>query len=304
MDVISVSQALQIAGRAGRYGTQFDKGYVTTFKHEDLDILRKLLGQTPEPITKAGLHPTADQIELYAYHLPNSTLANLMDIFVSLSTVDNCLYFMCNVEDFKFLADMIQHVPLPLRARYVFCCAPINRKMPFVCSMFLKYARQYSKNEPLTFEWLCRSIGWPVTMPKTIIDLVHLEAVFDVLDLYLWLSYRFIDLFPDAKLVRDMQTELDDVIQRGVMQLTRLLLNSETGVSSGTGTDTQEQFSIKQTKQAYLRGERVSTSIGERVSTSEPVGQGKLTERLIAQGLLTPTMLQELRREWKLVSSQ
>lgn len=60
------------------------------------------------------------------------------DIFVTLSTVDDSLYFMCNVEDFKFLADMIQHVPLPLRARYVFCCAPINRKMPFVCSMFLK----------------------------------------------------------------------------------------------------------------------------------------------------------------------
>lgn len=57
---------------------------------------------------------------------------------MTLSTVDDSLYFMCNVEDFKFLADMIQHVPLPLRARYVFCCSPINRKMPFVCSMFLK----------------------------------------------------------------------------------------------------------------------------------------------------------------------
>lgn len=45
---------------------------------------------------------------------------------------------MCNTDDFKFLAEMIQHVPLPLRARYIFCCAPINRRMPFVCSMFLK----------------------------------------------------------------------------------------------------------------------------------------------------------------------
>lgn len=45
---------------------------------------------------------------------------------------------MCDTEGFKFLADMIQHVPLPLRARYVFCCAPINRKQPFVCTMFLK----------------------------------------------------------------------------------------------------------------------------------------------------------------------
>lgn len=138
MDTISVSQALQIAGRAGRYGTQWENGFVTTFKKGDLKILQQLLKKPTEPIVQAGLHPTADQIELYAYHLPNSTLSNLMDIFVSLSTVDDALYFMCNTEDFKFLAEMIQHVPLPLRARYVFCCSPINRKMPFVCSMFLK----------------------------------------------------------------------------------------------------------------------------------------------------------------------
>lgn len=54
---------------------------------------------------------------------------------------------MCNIEDFKFLADMIQHVPLPLRARYVFCCAPINRKMPFVCTMFLKVCTNKQSQE-------------------------------------------------------------------------------------------------------------------------------------------------------------
>ena len=42
------------------------------------------------------------------------------------------------MDDFKFLADLIQHIPLPLRARYVLCCSPINKKMPFVCAMFLK----------------------------------------------------------------------------------------------------------------------------------------------------------------------
>lgn len=104
MDVISVSSALQIAGRAGRYGTAWEtvgiqfipnnakkdnaeknvkyvfalQGYVTTFKREDLPTLKNLLSQTPETITQAGLHPTVDQIELYAYHLPNSPLSNLM----------------------------------------------------------------------------------------------------------------------------------------------------------------------------------------------------------------------------------
>ena len=53
-------------------------GFVTTFKEEDLQTLKGLMTKTPDPLTQAGLHPTADQIELYAYHLPNSTLSNLI----------------------------------------------------------------------------------------------------------------------------------------------------------------------------------------------------------------------------------
>ncbi|EZA53186.1 ATP-dependent RNA helicase SUV3-like protein, mitochondrial [Ooceraea biroi] len=283
MEVLSVSSALQIAGRAGRYGTVWSTGYVTTFKNEDLPTLRNLLSQTPEVITQAGLHPTADQIELYAYHLPNSPLSNLMDIFVSLCTVDNSLYFMCTLTDFKFLADMIQHVPLPLRARYVFCCAPINKKSPYVCTMFLKFARQYSKNDAITFNWLCQHIGWPFQLPKTILDLVHLEAVFDVLDLYLWLSYRFVDLFPDAKMVRDVQKELDALIATGIVKLTTLLMNSDEGGEN-------DSFELQTQKQKFYRS---SESSGKR-----SIGKGKLTERLLAQGLLTPQMLRELQFEW------
>lgn len=52
-----------------------------------------------------------------------------------------------------------------------------------------QFARQFSRDEPLTFGWVCRHIGWPVPAPKNIKDLVHLEAVHDVLDLYLWLRY-------------------------------------------------------------------------------------------------------------------
>ncbi|XP_055379212.1 ATP-dependent RNA helicase SUV3 homolog, mitochondrial [Condylostylus longicornis] len=285
IDTISVSQALQIAGRAGRYGTQWEKGYVTTFKGEDLPTLRKLLEKSPEPLTQAGLHPTADQIELYGYHLPSSTLSNLMDIFVNLSTVDDSLYFMCNVDDFKFLAEMIQHVPLSLRARYVFCCAPINRKMPFVCSMFLKITRQYSKNDAITYDFIAKHCGVPLALPKTILDLVHLEAVFDVMDLYLWLSYRFIDAFPDANLIRAAQKQLDETIQQGVFQITKLLKNSESNAYPSDGDSTGMSYSVN--RRQYAREPRSTTSKG-----------GRLTERLLAQGLLTPAMLEELKKEW------
>lgn len=66
------------AGRAGRFKTQWEHGYVTTFKRTDLPTLTYLLGQKPEAITQAGLYPTADQIESYAFHLPNSSLSGLL----------------------------------------------------------------------------------------------------------------------------------------------------------------------------------------------------------------------------------
>lgn len=33
------------------------------------------------------------------------------------------------------------------------------------------------------------------------------------------------------------------------------------------------------------------------------IGKGRLTERLLAQGLLTPNMLDELQKEWDVVST-
>ncbi|KAL5017188.1 hypothetical protein ScPMuIL_006777 [Solemya velum] len=334
MNVISTSQALQIGGRAGRYGTSFETGEVTTFRREDLGLLKEIISQEIELIEQGGLHPTAEQIELFAYHLPNATLSNLIDIFVTLSQLDSDKYFMCNTDDFKFLADMIEHVQLPLRVRYVFCCAPIPKKQPFVCTLFLKFARQFSRGEALTLDWLCRQIGWPFTPPVTLADLVHLEGVFDVMDLYLWLSYRFPDMFPDNQLVRDMQKELDLIIQRGVINITRLLKASESVISSGTRVD-EDDFEMKSRSQrihtregelladdtddlgwkdnvsSHLKNVSSGNSAFESRLTSAFVqaksnaqnrdiklGQGRLTTQLIKQGIITPEILNKLQEEW------
>lgn len=70
------------------------------------------------------------------------------------------------------------------------------------------------------------------------------------------------DLFADGQLVRDMQKELDAIIQQGVIQLTRLLKNSETGVSSGaSAAPDEDEFSINRKKQTYLRGMHAPLSL-------------------------------------------
>ncbi|XP_072236489.1 ATP-dependent RNA helicase SUPV3L1, mitochondrial [Leuresthes tenuis] len=298
METISTSQALQIAGRAGRYSSKFTEGEVTTMNRDDLPVLKEILSHSVEPIETAGLHPTAEQIEMFSYHLPDATLSNLVDIFVSLSQVDG-LYFVCNIEDFKFLADMIQHIPLNLRSRYVFCTAPINKKQPFVCTSFLKFARQFSRDEPLTFDWVCRLVSWPLAAPKNIKDLVHLEAVHDVLDLYLWLSYRFMDMFPDTASIREVQQELDDIIQQGVRNITRLIRATDISDPLQTQSNMRGQAGSGggAAGNTFLARSRGRGGSGGTMESS-------LASRLVRDGLLTPDLLRQLQREWSKDRSQ
>ena len=69
-------------------------GYVTCYHPEDIALMQDLLSQTPPEILQAGLHPTFDQIEMYAYHLPHAGLSNLIDIFVSLSKVVSLFFII------------------------------------------------------------------------------------------------------------------------------------------------------------------------------------------------------------------
>ncbi len=100
LDTITTSQALQISGRAGRFSSVFKEGEVTTMQRDDLPVLKEIMGKPIDPIEvrvilsirkvnmlfgkgfiicwflihswsqTAGLHPTAEQIEMFAYHLP------------------------------------------------------------------------------------------------------------------------------------------------------------------------------------------------------------------------------------------
>ncbi|XP_036121653.1 ATP-dependent RNA helicase SUPV3L1, mitochondrial [Molossus molossus] len=300
IEPITTSQALQIAGRAGRFSSKYKEGEVTTMNREDLRLLKEILNRPVDPITAAGLHPTAEQIEMFAYHLPDTTLSNLIDIFVDFSQVDG-QYFVCNMDDFKFSAELIQHIPLGLRVRYVFCTAPINKKQPFVCSSLLQFARQYSRNEPLTFAWLRRYIKWPLLPPKNIKDLMDLEAVHDVLDLYLWLSYRFIDMFPDANLVRDLQKELDGIIQEGVHNITKLIKISETHkLLNLENLSAESRSRLPGTLKSQARRTRAAKTLGSKAAErpSPSAAERSLASRLVQQGLLTADMLKQLEKEW------
>ncbi|KAH3782536.1 hypothetical protein DPMN_160453, partial [Dreissena polymorpha] len=183
---LSTSQALQIAGRAGRFKTRFEDGEVTTYFKRDLAQLKRIVSLPRENIEKAGLNATVDMIELFSYHLPNATLSNLLDIFKHVCTVTDH-FFMCDVQDIQTLAELLEDVPLNLRSKFTFCVAPLKVREGIPRIMFKMMAKRISEGHSLTYDWLCRALGAPFCMPRNQSELIELEAAFNVIDIYLWL---------------------------------------------------------------------------------------------------------------------
>lgn len=84
------------------------------------------------------------------------------------------------------------------------------------------------------------------------------------------------DMFPDTAMVRQIQQELDQVIQQGVRNITRLIRANDPAVGN--------------TLQARggRGGQRRAVELMEK----------SLSDRLVRDGLLTADLLRQLQQEW------
>lgn len=141
--------------------------------------------------------------------------------------------------------------------------------------------------------------------------------------LFCLFSYRFMDMFPDAVLVRDIQKKLDDIIQVGVCNITKLIRASQSTVAPGAAEVVSEDFPLSRTKRdtrvasgrhgakstealsiaVEVPGERRAKNLkayrsATRQEDLKSHGRGSLANRLLREGLLTQEMLRQLESEW------
>ena len=101
-------------------------------------------------------------------------------------------------------------------------------------------------------------------------------------------------MFPDVELVRSVQVELDEVIQNGVANIVQLLRNADSGTSSSAARIVDEDdFAAKQKSN---NKDRKWDHSGKTINTMPT--KGKLSTKLVKDGLVTDKMLKDLRREW------
>lgn len=102
------------------------------------------------------------------------------------------------------------------------------------------------------------------------------------------------DMFPDTALVREIQQELDKVIQQGVRNITRLIRATDSSMAHTLQTRGGRRVlgaAPGSPPLASSKGHRGQRSGGDSMEKS-------LSDQLVKDGLLTSDLLRQLRQEW------
>ncbi|GKB93694.1 DExH-box ATP-dependent RNA helicase DExH16, mitochondrial, partial [Tanacetum coccineum] len=196
MRPLTVPEIKQIAGRAGRYGSKFPVGEVTCLDKKDLPLIHSSLN-CPSPILEsAGLFPTFDLLYMYSRSHINCGLCQILEQFVENAKL-SANYFIANCEEMMKVAAVLDEMPISLHDKYLFCLSPADMSDEILSQGLTQFAHTYAKNRIVRL----REIFTPGTLkvPKTQAELKELESIHKVLELYVWLSFRLDDSFPDRE---------------------------------------------------------------------------------------------------------
>lgn len=143
---------------------------------------------------KAGLFPSFDLLSMYSNLHPGQGLYQILAHFVEHAKL-SANYFIANCENLLKVADVVDELPLDLRDKYIFCISPVDMDDDISAQGLYQFAEHYSRKGIVRL----REIFTPETLmvPKTLAGLMELESIHKVLDLYIWLSFRLENSFPD-----------------------------------------------------------------------------------------------------------
>ncbi|KAK7366572.1 hypothetical protein VNO80_08565 [Phaseolus coccineus] len=213
---LTVPEIKQIAGRAGRYGSNFPEGEVTCLDEEDLPLLHSSLNSPSPILERAGLLPTFDLMYMYSRLHPRNGFYQILAHFLDNAKLSEN-YFIVNCEQLLKVAAVIDELPLGLHEKYLFCISPADMDDEISSQGLTQFAENYAKKGLVRL----REIFTPgsLKVPKTAAALKELESIHKVLDLYVWLSFRLEESFPDRELAASQKAICSMLIEEFLERL-------------------------------------------------------------------------------------
>ncbi|MBY0540581.1 MAG: RNA helicase [Campylobacterales bacterium] len=209
---ITVNEITQIAGRAGRFG-HFEAGYLGATRRDILEHVRVEFDspiKTIKPPFKVKINN--NQLEALAAHIKTNSLTKVLKFFA-----DN-MYFSgpfiaANISSMLEAAAIVDtRFNLKLEDKYLLAQAPITTKSNIILQAYEAYIASVIKKKVCHYKP-------SITLPKKAItqrDLLLVEDEVKKISLYLWLSYKLPELFPDHDKAYILRNSFNSFIEKSL----------------------------------------------------------------------------------------
>ncbi|XP_014556826.1 hypothetical protein COCVIDRAFT_26446 [Bipolaris victoriae FI3] len=191
-------------------------GWVTTLENEDHKYLKSGMAKEPEEIKAAGLFPPSQVVERFANYFPPGTPFSY--IMLRLHDISNIhpRFYLCTLKDQLAIADAIHTVKnLSFQERITICAAPINMRSAPERNFLRRLAECIAEGKSgnlLEIEFLPLDImDQPSSGDREY--LYKLEQLHKMIVCYLWLSYRFPNVFTTRTLANYTKKLVEDQIE-------------------------------------------------------------------------------------------
>jgi len=207
------TEVLQIAGRAGRYGME-EKGYVGALDETTLETIEQQFhSPLPDIELPVSVMASLEHVLLIGEILETENITEILAFFADNMEFDGP-FVAANIESMLEVAAIVDEYDIDLKTRYYLSCAPASTNSPYIESVFHRYVRQIEAGEQV------RYIP-PRDLPKfaqTNDMLLNAEDRVREISLYLWLSFKFPDIFPDTQKALEARARLNSFIENSLRQ--------------------------------------------------------------------------------------
>ena len=207
------AEVSQIAGRAGRYGFE-EKGYVGALDENALATITSAF-HTPLPDIELPVSVMAslEHVMLIGDILETENITTILGFFADNMEFDGP-FRAANIDSMLEIASIVDEYHLDLKTRFYLSCAPASIGSPYIESVFHRYIKQVEAGGQVLYIP-------PRDLPsfaQTNDMLLNAEDRVREISLYLWLSFKFPDIFQDVEKALQARVRLNNYIENSLRQ--------------------------------------------------------------------------------------
>lgn len=207
------SEVSQISGRAGRYGFE-EKGYVGALDDNTLATITSAFhSPLPDLELPVSVMASLEHVMLIGEILETDNILDILAFFADNMEFEGP-FSAANIDSMLEVAAIVSEYELDLKTRFFLSCAPASISSPYIESVFHRYVKQVEAGGTVLYIP-------PRDLPafaQTNDMLLNAEDRVREISLYLWLSFKFPDLFRDTQKAIEARVRLNNFIENSLRQ--------------------------------------------------------------------------------------